>query len=345
MLTAEGADRQCNERRSEQGEFSRVPPQRSEADRAAGGLGGDRGRAASYRSHEAVASPVLVLPELSRFPTMVRCGDSPDSGLTMTDDTEMRLRLQQVAAYRELCRGVRRSGRDNIVFAALMAFLAYMVWKGGPNAFLLVFYGILIGSDLAVGLYKWAFPSAEGHLFDGLVLLLFAGVNLGFQFLGIQGGGRPNPIIILFGLLILSQAINRFRYYAQLRRLFAVRPSAEHMAWFDDLVREIHAADPEFDDLALDLPTSPRWRAKLLGSMVFLVTSRGDEALVVGPEDLEIRREKIDRGSGRRRAVIRIDGIPYPEFEITNASWANYQKWRAAYPLPDSPPTAVSESG
>jgi len=263
----------------------------------------------------------------------------------MADDLEMRMRLQQVAAYRELCLGVRRSGRDNIVFAALMAFLAYMVWKGGPNAFLLVFYGILIGSELAVGLFKWAFPSAEGHLFDGLVLLLFAGVNLGFQFLAVQRGGRPNPVIILFGLLILSQAINRFRFYAQLRRLFAERPSAEHMAWFDDLVREIHAADPEYDDLALDLPTKPHWKAKLLGSMAFLVTVRGDEAFVGGPEDLEIRREKVDRGTGRRRAAVRIDDLPYPEFEITDASWANYQKWRAANPLPDSPSTAVGGSG
>lgn len=262
----------------------------------------------------------------------------------MADETEMRMRLQQVAAYRELCRGVRRSGRDNIVFAALMAFLAYMVWKNGLNPFFLVFYGILIGSELAVGLYKWAFPSAEGHLFDGLVLLVFVAVNLGIEIL-IPRGGRPNPVIILFSLLILSQAISRFRYYAQLRRLFAERPSAEHIAWFDDLVREIHAADPESDDLALDLPSSPHWKAKLLGSMVFLVAPRGDEALVVGPEDLEIRREKIDRGTGRRRAVIRIDDIPYPEFEITDATWANYQKWRVTFPLPDSPPTAVSESG
>jgi hypothetical protein len=263
----------------------------------------------------------------------------------MADDLEMRMRLQQVAAYRELCRGVRRSGRDNIVFAALMAFLAYMVWKGGLNPFLLVFYGILIGSELAVGLFKWAFPSAEGHLFDGLVLLLFAGANLAFELIGGRGGGAPRAVIILFSLLILSQAINRFRFYAQLRRLFAERPSAEHMAWFDDLVREIHAADPEYDDLALDLPTKPHWKAKLLGSMAFLVTVRGDDAFVGGPEDLEIRREKIDHGTGRRRAVLRIDDIPYPDFEISDVSWANYQKWRAANPLPDSPSTAVGGSG
>jgi hypothetical protein len=262
----------------------------------------------------------------------------------MTDDSEMRLRLQQVAAYRELCRGVRRSGRDNIVFAGLMAFLAYMVWKGGLNPFLLIFYGVLIGSELAVGLFKWAFPSAEGHLFDGLVLLVFAGANLAIEFLGVRGR-MPNAVVILISLLILSQAINRFRFYGELRRLFAVRPSAEHMAWFDDLVREITTTDPQSDELALDLPGKPHWKARLLGSTAFFVTATGNEVLVCGPDDFEIRREKLDHGTGRRRAILRIHGMPYPEFEIVDATWANYQKWRTAHPLPDSPSTAVGGAG
>src|SRR5262245_29072658 len=204
-------------------------------------------------------------------------------------------RPQPVAACRPLCRGVGRAGRDDIAFAALMAFLAYMVWKAGLNPFLLVFYGVLIGSELAVGLLKWAFPSAEGHLLDGLVLLLFAGVNIGFQALAFRGGRPPNPVIVLIGLLILGQAINRFRFYGQLRRLFAERPSAEHMAWFDDLVGEINASDPQSDELALDLP--PIWKAKLLGSTAFFVSTRGSDVLVVGPEEFELLREKVDRGT------------------------------------------------
>jgi hypothetical protein len=264
--------------------------------------------------------------------------------MPMSDDSEMRMRLQHVAAYRELCRGVRRSGRDNIVFAALMAFLAYLsgVWV---FPFLLVFYCIIIGSELVVGLYKWAFPSAEGHLFDGLILLLFAAVNFGMQYLRFQRGFGLNPVIILICLLILSQAINRFRFYRELRRLFADRPSAEHMAWFDDLVREISAADPQSDELALDLPSQPHWKAKLLGGTVFFVTAKGSQVLVCGPDDFELRREKIDHGTCRRRAILRIHGMPYPEFEIVDATWANYQKWRAAHPLPDLPSTAVGGAG
>lgn len=260
----------------------------------------------------------------------------------MSDDFEMRMRLQQVAAYRELCRGVRRSGRDNIVFAGLMAFLAYMVWKGGPNPLLLSFYGILIGSELAVGLYKWAFPSAEGHLFDGLVLLMFAGANLGIEVLGVRGRA-PDVVIVLISLLILSQAINRFRFYGQLRRLFAERPSAEHMAWFDDLVREINSADPQSDELTLDL--QPIWKAKLLGSTAFFVSAKGNDVLVAGPDEFEILREKVDRGTGRRRGILNIHGLPYPELEITDATWANYQRWRTTHPLPDLSSSAAGGPG
>jgi hypothetical protein len=256
----------------------------------------------------------------------------------MTDDTEMRTRLIGVAAYRELCRGVRRSGRDNIAFAALMAFLAYLSVKGAPNAFVIGFYGLLIGSELAVGLFKWLFPSAEGHLFDGLVLLLFAAANLGIQFVAFQAGARPEPVIILFCLIILSQAISRFKFYGQLRRMFADRPSSEQLAWFDDLVREIKAADPQTDDLALDLPTQPHWKAKLLGTTAFFVTAKGSMVLVAGPEDFEILRDRADHGTGRRKALLRLHEVPSPEFEISDASWANYQKWRATNPLPEDSP-------
>ena len=141
---------------------------------------------------------------------------------------------------------------------------------------------------------------------------------------------------------MLMGAIGRFKDYRLLRMLFAERPSADHMAWFDDLVREIKAADPQSDELALDLPTSPHWKAQLLGTTAFFVTLKGNMVLVAGPEDFEILREKADHGTGRRKALLRIHEIPAPEFEITDATWTNYQKWRAANPLPQNPPVATS---
>lgn len=245
----------------------------------------------------------------------------------MSDEFTMRLRLQNVAAYRELRRGVQRSGRENVVFAVVMLGLAYFVHQNGGNPTAAVIYIALGVGELLVGLFKWTFPSAEGLILDGLVLLAFATLNLGRELLKLQGGLPPNTTGLFFGGLMLFFAIGRFRAYAGLRALFAERPSAEHIAWFDDLVLDILTSDPNSDRLALDLPTSPHWRAKLLGSTVFFVANNGNAVWVAGPDDFSLVREKHDRGHGRRKALLRIHGEAYPEFDLDDASWANYANW------------------
>jgi hypothetical protein len=255
----------------------------------------------------------------------------------MADEFEMRLRLQRVAAYRDLCRGVRRSGRDNIFFAGLMLLLAYFAWENGVPPLLLAVYAALVFGELLAGLFKFLFPSAEGVLLDAFVLLVFAAFNLGLQFLRVLANVPASPVIVLLGLFMLFGAFSRFRAYRQLRTLFADRPSREHLAWFDDLVREILACDPETDEQALDLPTSPHWKAKLLGPTAFFVSVRGQSVWIAGPDDFELVREKTDHGTGRRKALLRIYDAPQPEFEITDTCWANYQKWRAAYPATVAP--------
>jgi hypothetical protein len=249
----------------------------------------------------------------------------------MTDEAVMRLRLQTVAAYRELCRTVQRSGRENVVFAFLMMGFAYFLHsRGMAPPLILILYGILIGGELLIGLFKWAVPSAEGILFDGVVLLVFAAFNFGIAYLRFQNGNAVSPVIVFLGLFMLFGAFGRFRAYMNLRQLFAERPSAEHLAWFDELVREIQTADPQTDELVLDLPTRPHWKAKLLGGTAFFVATGGNAAWVAGPDDFSLVREKTDHGTGRRKALLRIHGEAYPEFDLADASWGNYLRWRAA---------------
>jgi hypothetical protein len=250
----------------------------------------------------------------------------------MSDDAIMRARLQTVAAYRELCRSVQRSGRENVVFALLMLGFAYYTFQPnavGVMAVVAVLYAGLALAEFAVGLFKWLAPMAEGVLLDAFILLLFAGWNLGWQGLAVVAGVPPNPISLLLGLYMLVGAFGRFRSYGTLRRLFAERPSPDHVAWFDDLVHEIRASDPHADDQALDLPTRPHWKAKLLGGTAFFVAG-GGAVWVAGPDDFVLRREPTDRGTGRRKALLSIYGEAYPEFEIEDPSWANYTKWLAA---------------
>jgi hypothetical protein len=255
----------------------------------------------------------------------------------MSDQFEMRARLQQVAAYRELCRGVRRSGRENVFFSLLMLLLTYFAYENGAPILFLVVYGGLALGELLVGVYKSLAPSAEGILLDGIVLLLFVAFNGWAEFVQFRGPRGPSPVVVLLVLLMLAGAIGRFKVYGRLRQLFAERPTAEHMAWFDELEHEIRSSDAESDELVLDLPTGPHWKAKLLGTTVFFVALRGAGVWIAGPEDFELLREKADHGTGRRKALLRIHGVPYPEFQITDATWANYQKWRAANPATPVP--------
>lgn len=259
----------------------------------------------------------------------------------MADDFEMRMRLQQVAAYRDLCRRVRRTGRENVVFAIIMLVLAYMISQNGANPIVLALYIMLALGELLVGLFKMVKPCAEGILLDGIVLLVFALYNFGMIYWRFQNGAPLSPVIVFLGLFMLMGAIGRFKDYRLLRLLFAERPRPEHMAWFDDLVREIKDADPLSDDQALDLPGSPPWKAKLLGSTAFFVSPKWNMIYVIGPEDFEILREKTDHGTGRRKGLLRINDLPNGEFEISDVTWANYQKWRSAYPFSQIPPVAA----
>lgn len=252
----------------------------------------------------------------------------------MTDDDVLRLRLQRMAAYRQVRAAVRAGATHTLVNAALMFFLAFLVYKVlGPHPILFLHLGFGL-AELAVGLWKKARPSAECVLMDGFVAGGFALSSLGRQALAWQGiiPGGVHPLGLFIGVWLLFDAVRAFRTYGELRRAFPERPTADQLAWFDDLVHEVRTADPEADPTALDLPTNPPWKGKLLGDTAFLAAARGDEVLVAGPDgiDLDVGPEGRD---GRRRAALRVYGHEFPEFVIDGASAANYERWRAEYPV------------
>jgi hypothetical protein len=257
----------------------------------------------------------------------------------MTEELNMRVRLQLVAAYRELCRSVQRSGRENIIFAAIMGGIAYFIHtQGVGNKAILILYGILIVGELFVGFFKWIFPSAEGVLLDAAVLFVFVGFNGWLVYQQMQAGRPVSPVAAFFGLYMLLAAVNRVKSYSALRKLFAERPSREQLAWFNDLIYEIRLSDPQVDRYAIDLPTQPHWRVKFFGSTAFFVPVVGETGVwVAGPNDFTIVREKTDRGTGSRKALLRVHDETFPEFTLSDASWANYTRWLSEQG--GSPPT------
>jgi len=250
----------------------------------------------------------------------------------MTDDATMRFRLQQVASYRQVRAAVRAGASHTLINALIWLGITALLYEAiGPSPVVFIQFAIGLG-ELGVGVWKKFYPTVEAVLVDGLILVAFGGFVLGRQIIAWQGiiNWPVSPISVFLGLWLLHGALNSFRGYAALRRAFPDRPSADQIAWFDDLVREIRASTPVTEADAIDLPTKPKLKAKLLGTTAFFVGTKDDTVFVAGPFDFELARERTDPGTGRRKARLRVYDQEYPEFALDDAGWANYQRWAGA---------------
>lgn len=257
------------------------------------------------------------------------------------DADEMKETFHRVAAYRAVCQAVRAGASHTFVSGLLFLFVTYLVYSvAGPHPFFYIFLGIAL-SELAVGVWKRVRPSAECVLLDGLLELSFGGAVLVRQYMAWQGmiAWPVSPMSLLIGAWSLVNAYQAFNNYRHLRRMFAERPTADHLAYVDDLVAEIRGADPEADPRALDLPTYPHLKAKLLGDLAVFVHGRTGAVTAAARDEVEIDRE--ERGGGRLpTAYLRIDGEDYPEFGLSAANWRNYARWKTEGGDPP-PPVAV----
>lgn len=265
--------------------------------------------------------------------------DDDDLG-TPPDAHRKRAVLHQVATYRELCRRVARSGRHSLVFGGFMLGFWYLQFGNEPlrwnvqTAFSLL-YLATAALEFGVGLVNRFFPSAEGVLFDGLVLVLFGASTLARQYLigqgQVRGAGGVSWVFVAFGAVWVYQGVGHVRGYAALRRLFAERPTAAHLRWFEDLLREVRSADPEADPQALDLPTKPRVRGKLLGDTAILLVG-GPDGLVIADRaavDIEPEPDPDDDRSRLPAARLSVDGQPLGRFRLDPENWRNYAAWKA----------------
>ncbi|MGL6097717.1 MAG: hypothetical protein ACRC7O_18200 [Fimbriiglobus sp.] len=239
--------------------------------------------------------------------------------------------LRNVAAYREVCETVRKSGTSSLIFGAIMLGLGYLIFDPQkPFEPFTLIYLSLGALELSVGLLNKLWPSAEGVLLDGLVLIAFGGSHLVRQTLVWQGvmRGFVSPISIAFGAYWLYQGYQHVMGYAALRRAFAERPTAAHLRWFNELLRDIRRTDPESDPQALDLPGKPRVRGKLLGDVGIFLLDTSTDVLIVEREHVMI--EPVPTGESDRlpRAYLLLYGQPVSEFPLHPENWTNYTAWK-----------------
>lgn len=256
------------------------------------------------------------------------------------DPDEARHILRNVAAYRHLCEHVRKKATWGLLFGAVMFGLWYTAFgqRNNYGLFSLIYLG-LASLEFSAGLLNKIRPSAEGVLVDGFVLFGFGAANLGRAYLGWQMGLPPNSYFfyVLLGGYWIFAGTSSVRSYASLRRAFSFRPSAEHMRWFGDLVREIRVADPENDPTALDLPTKPPLRGKLLGDMAIFLPAGSADVVVASRRDVEIEREESRNPDRPPVGFLLIEGADFGGFPIDPVNWQNYARWKTEGGQPPSP--------
>jgi hypothetical protein len=254
------------------------------------------------------------------------------------DVDEMRETFQRVAAYRAVCQMVRaRAGRtifNGLFFVGIAVAFYYLV--GVFHPFFLVYAAIGFG-EMLVGLWKRTYPSAEGVLADAVLQFAFAASIGARQILAMQAGLNPNAFSVLIAAWVFFDAVRTFQAYLALRRAFTERPTADHLAYVDELVAEIRAADPETDSQILDLPTFPHLKAKLLGDLTILVEARSGKAVAAAREDVRIDREEGRRGR-LPTAYLTVEGQEFPGFGLSAANWKNYAAWKTEGGEPPPPP-------
>lgn len=261
------------------------------------------------------------------------------------DVDEMRQTLARVSAYRNVCEKIRASAGhtalDAFWFLGIAGFY-YFQFRG--------FHPILIGwlalgfAELLVAGWKYFRPTPEAFLADGALQVLFV-LSMAFRvWLWVQLGMPPAryTVFALLALWVAYGAFNTFNTYFVLRKVFPTRPSAEHIAYVEDLIDEVAHGDPQTDPTSIDVQTKRRrFKAKLLGDVAIVYNFRSRDVFLVTRDEVEIVRQI--RGD-EPETVLTIQGQAFPPFAIDPDSWKNYATWKTAGGMPPPPPTILPTS-
>jgi hypothetical protein len=242
---------------------------------------------------------------------------------------ETRQVMRKVAAYRKVCDHVRRRGTGSLVFGCIMlAFWWFFYGRGADVWGLFSLFALGLGVlEIGVGLLQRFFPSAEGVLLDGVVLLAFAASNGVRAFFLWQATGRVDWVFVGFAAFWTFQAVNILRSYAQLVRGMPARPTREQLRWFNGLLADLRDADPKDDPRAMAIPTDPYLTGLLLGDTAFFLDPAG-EVMVVAREEVVLEAENSADPDKPPRGYLSIAGEDYPPFKLSRANWENYVAWK-----------------
>ena len=267
-----------------------------------------------------------------------------DPSLDPPDPDEQRAALHHIIGYRRLRRSIRSSGTGTLVWGLFMLGIWYVAFyqMGRAGTVLAMIHLALGAGEVVVGLFKKLVPVPEAYLLEALVFVGFAAAN-GYRYWDQRQNG--GVFAAGFALYMLFAAWGRVQVYRQLLRARFRRPGRDQLRWFDDLLTETRAADPEADPNSLDLPTEPPVRMKLLGDTALVLEPGQADPEVVGRDSVHIDREPPAPGERWPSGYLTIGGEDAGRFEVDDFNWKNYAAWKTAGGDPPPPIRVVPARG
>jgi hypothetical protein len=244
---------------------------------------------------------------------------------------ETRQVMRRVAEYRKVCEHVRGRGAHSLVFGLMMLgfwYWFYVNMPGGDPWGVLSLISLGLGvMEICVGLMQRFFPSAEGLLFDGIVMLAFAASNGVRAYLLWRVNGNVDVVFLLFSGMWTFQALNILRSYVNLVRRMPARPTRDQLRWFNGLLADLRDADPKLDPRAVAFPTSPFLTGLLLGDSAFFLEPNG-EVIIAARRDVTLEFENSPDPTRPPRGYLSIGQVDFPPFKLSPANWENYAAWK-----------------
>jgi hypothetical protein len=244
-----------------------------------------------------------------------------------------------------VCEQVRRKAVGTLITGCIFFAIWYFLDVRNGGGQFAIFGYLLLGIavlEISVGLFNRFFPTAEGILLEGLVLLGFAASNGVRAFLFWQVGA-PYWLSALFAVFWTFQGMNILRSYAQLVKGMPARPTRSQLRWFGELLADLRAADPKADPRAVAIPTDPFLTGLLLGDNAFFLDQMG-EVLIVARDRVTLEAEDSPHPDRPPRGYLSIEGVDFPPFKLSRANWENYVAWKregGEDPLAEQAPPVV----
>ncbi len=246
----------------------------------------------------------------------------------MTRDPPLE-RLQKIADFRTTRKHLRDSGRGGIVWGCLILVFGTATFDGQVADYSCIALGVV---ESLVGIRNLLYPSAFGIVLEAGLLITVGAWRLSVEIFALQNGGNIGWGWFVFNLMLVMAGFGLIRRYSYARDAYRDPPTIEQLAWFDDLMAEIHEEKWIETDDFVEFRMGLRWKAKRVADLVIVADENDYDNLIVDRHDIDIEDKGRVLFGSSRKVHLRIGRRTLVNAEFTPEMLARLQAWSTDEP-------------